>query len=798
MRTRLIGVGVAVVFAVAAVWVGARTVDDVDSFPALSTQTSRVSRLGDGVRTAHETLVTMLAGTRTGQQLSVAEKTRRFAAIVEQVRAIEQRIPRDSFDLESVARGLGPDAVKHHQWVREHTKLVSYRGSLRGAKGTLMDRRGNSLDRSLLLAGLLTAQNVQVRLARAHLTPEQLSMLTKQSAGVGTKTNEAGGPSANSLGIIESLAKETGSDANQVRRQLQRIEDLSRETAENLRRHAAAQTAMLIKGLGISGPAPGASATSSLEALEDHWWVQWEDGGAWKDLDPDLSVAGKVISTPDETIDPNGLADDLHHSIQVRVIVEKWDGTSVEETQAVTVGFRPSEVIGDSLRLQHVPVGWPKNVQSSGSDWQRQFKDESLKQREWLPVLTIGERRITGASVLDTGDLNSQPGAKPAAGGLVDAIGGGGPARAGVLTAEWIEYEITSPGRDPQIIRREVFDLLGPAARAAGQGPRALTEQSRLLRSLSLLSETEILPLACQFSAEFVTHSTASRFIAAESALANVIAGDTRPDQLNQTPVLPGPLHGLAVARGGLGRGDGSLYLDVPNVLSRHTFPRVNTDGTIGLAMAIDIVANEVAAVTASPAEAFNLRVEQGVFDANLEAMWLGSDVGAASTSELFSLADAGRGWIAVRTAADLKKITAPQDIKARLEADLRAGFVLLVPNATDSPAATGWWRVHPQMGHTMSFGDRGWGQAMVELATGITAGATGMCLLGTLLLSTQPGFNAGRSAAVCVLIAGLGFGGAAMGAGIAAGGFAGGATFMGGAFASSMSALILLAAMLF
>ena len=62
-----------------------------------------------------------------------------------------------------------------------------------------------------------------------------------------------------------------------------------------------------------------------------------------------------------------------------------------------------------------------------------------------------------------------------------DAQAGGSPEKkpAGVLTAEWIEYEIHVPGRPALKIRRDVFDLIGPAQRA-GDMKTALS--SRMMR----------------------------------------------------------------------------------------------------------------------------------------------------------------------------------------------------------------------------------------------------------------------------------------------------------------------------
>ena len=60
------------------------------------------------------------------------------------------------------------DPQKMLDWVRDNTRLVPYEGSLRGALGVLMDRNGNSLDRSILLARLLELPRVRGELPRAQ------------------------------------------------------------------------------------------------------------------------------------------------------------------------------------------------------------------------------------------------------------------------------------------------------------------------------------------------------------------------------------------------------------------------------------------------------------------------------------------------------------------------------------------------------------------------------------------------------------------------------------------------------
>ena len=75
--------------------------------------------------------------------------------------------PCERFDPQAVVELVGRAPEKLAAWVRDNTALFPYRGALRGPVGTLMDRGGNSLDRSLLLAELLQAIGQETRLANA-------------------------------------------------------------------------------------------------------------------------------------------------------------------------------------------------------------------------------------------------------------------------------------------------------------------------------------------------------------------------------------------------------------------------------------------------------------------------------------------------------------------------------------------------------------------------------------------------------------------------------------------------------
>ncbi len=103
--------------------------------------------------------------------------------------------------------------------------------------------------------------------------------------------------------------------------------------------------------------------------------------------------------------------------------------------------------------------------------------------------------------------------------GFGEALGGDA-AAASSLTAEWIDYEIRVPGMPVQRLRRPVFDLLGSARRAAkAAGFDANTNELLIERYEALLSMTDILLQACNFTEDFVADLGTRSLVANQSAI---------------------------------------------------------------------------------------------------------------------------------------------------------------------------------------------------------------------------------------------------------------------------------------
>jgi hypothetical protein len=668
----------------------------------------------------------------------VAETERNFAAL----EAAGKEIPRESFDPAAVVRAVGRDPERLFEWVRDETHWVPYRGVLRGPTGVLMDRLGGTLDRALLLAELLKQAGHSVRLARAELPASEAEAL---AAKVRPPPPDAGAPRADAAkGADEDLARHAtaaGIDVARVRKIAGNARLETQKVAEDLVQRVATQAPVLQAHGSAAPPAPAGRDPSAATAIADHWWVQVRgQAGQWTDLDPLLPDArpGTAAAAAARSIDPDAetgrfpLPDDLHHTVRVRVVVEQWADGKAKEQVALDHVLRPSELHGTRIVLGHAPLKWPRDVDlwtGEPAEIAQRLSAALRAQREWLPILSVGGRDVTQASFYDTGDVNPKPGTD-----LTAAVGSGSEGLAGRLklgaaraekppekhlTAEWVEYEVRSPGRPPEVIRREIFDL--KRRDAAGRAPAAfeMSDLLRLRRACAALEQIEILAPVCRPSPQFVEHLMARGLLANKALLLGMFRGSDKPPPPDRSNAPPGELYNLAVGRWTWSRFAGDLYHDRPNLFTYRSSFTCDDRGEIRGQQGFDIVSNFLAIRPGSRAVPFEARVAQGVLDTNLEAALMRPVGEVRNTGESFGAAIAGGAeWQARRPDGN----GAPSDgapgaggeaLPPAAVEDLARGFVVVTPPADGSGAAPDtWWRVHPVTGETLGRMGNGWGQS--------------------------------------------------------------------------------------
>jgi hypothetical protein len=290
------------------------------------------------------------------------------------------------------------------------------------------------------------------------------------------------------------------------------------------------------------------------------------------------------------------------------------------------------------------------------------------------------------------------------------------------MTAAWIEYEIRAPGVSSRIIRRAIFDLLGPATRS-GKAPvlLALSDSQRLARSLALMVRTEILPVTSAMAPEYVSHLTAQAITANGPLLRAVAAAESArlpdPDSLlAQAAPDVSTLYSLASARFAWSPVSDRIYVDRLGLLTRHRHPAV-AGGGFEVRGAVDVAAGDVGVSLTEP-DAFRVRLQQGVLDTNAEGLWWNGAT-VLNAGEAYKTST---NWMTLTPARmnDVGRLRLAADIHTRIAQDLAAGFVVIAPRApvvTGPEHFTGWWRIDPVTGTARGIGGTGWGQCQTDYA---------------------------------------------------------------------------------
>ena len=669
-----------------------------------------------------------------------------------------------------------------------------------------MDRQGDSLDRALLLATMLKDEGQTVRLAHGTIPAAQAQALMFRLLSVrlahvfGVRAKHAS-PTATPW---PTIAAKYQLDPAGVLHTLQAQAAAAQRQRATLSTRLSDQARRLSAAIGTPGDnGARANTVRALAAISDHWWVQVQSGAVWQNLDVD-GVQGRAFAAADRTVDPSSVPADLYHQITLRVVAERWAGGATSEKVVLEHAWKPATSIGQPIGLSFSAGVWPKTLPPSGASLDQALRALALDQHEWTPILTIGKDRVMQSAVTDAGDVTMSTNstdvlavAKNATRGLGaaidDAFGSRAPAAppaAGsgqCLTATWLEYQIDSPGEAPQTIRREIFDLLGPAARAAKASTAPTIDgAAKLSRGLAMLMNTDILPVVSELSPQYVNHLAAQSLLSNRGVMSDVVANTTGSDFAAAQSIssriapAPGELYRLALTRFALSGMAGLLFVDRPNILTRHQVFAAQSP-TLTLKTATDIVSAGVGVDPLGPSP-FALRLAQGVYDTNAEAVLTSARPDAGGVAWAY---DGARDWITLTSATDpkLASLALGNDIRQRIVASLASGHIVVAPKspvAVGTGKFVGWWQVDKRTGETLGMGETGWGQELAEYALVVYVAAAQGFLFWYLMCALTGGANCVKAGLIGGLISGLTAGvglgfGAAIGAGAGEGGLAGG-----------------------
>ena len=196
------------------------------------------------------------------------------------------------------AQELGNDANAIFAFVRDEIGYESYKGSLRGARGTLWSNAGNSLDQASLLIALLRASGVPARYAEGALSDPLSQELI--------------------LSMFPNPTRVVGCPPNDVER------------------------------------ADPANDLQLLAETREHYWVQADLGSGFLDLDPTLGSAqvDQAFTTADSTF--SEVSDSLRHKVSLRLNVEfndSFTGALQDRKTVLDQTFNTVALVGHPLSV---------------------------------------------------------------------------------------------------------------------------------------------------------------------------------------------------------------------------------------------------------------------------------------------------------------------------------------------------------------------------------------------------------------------------------------------------------------
>ena len=606
--------------------------------------------------------------------------------------------------IDDLAASLGYDIEAIFRFVSENIRYDPYSGVLRGPLGTLASRAGNSADQATLIAALLDASFIPHRFAWGPLEGRVVEQLASAAvADIETVRQEA----------LQALSGTLpGEAARVVDPETEAALDDAVDRGRDVLPWAREQLDGTVSELGSILSDAGIVVAGGFSALPEqergrHIWVQASRGPAWLDLDPTLPVStvGDAFAEPETTIE--ALPEDLFHNVELAVVGETLRDRALETTPLLRVGARAHELAGAPITLL--------NTRPEGIAGLAELIRPVSGRTTYAPMLVIGGEGFVGEPMRFGRSEEAE-------GGLFDEEFLGGAELDAEITAEWIEMTVRSPERDPVVVRRAVFDRIGPAARSAGSLDPAKLQPVNSV-DLGPGSENELLP-ARATSWLMVSTGLPS---ASDDVVSSWDPAQGQPAIVAQAHHLARELAGLELALPAGAR----PFQDGPNVTAYTASPRTATDDEQVVDYAIDILhrTHGVVPVEGASAEA-NPMMLPGILAHVAERVVAGDATAsgqrtevrpAASVGAVFDAArSAGIGAIVLSTVDEAASLDIDADARTRLERSLANGWLAVVPDGTVNVGGedrTGWWLIDPESGRVSDELDDGRGAAEVEYA---------------------------------------------------------------------------------
>lgn len=677
-------------------------------------------------------LLLSLSPSAAGQAAPVTDEeieasVRELVALAKQLRP---GIDRARFELEPLLDARDYEADEIVDFVSNEIAFEAYAGALRGARGTLISRAGNSLDQSLLLATLLRDAGYDAVIRRGELNETAVDALV---ASMFPRPEAM--PSSPPPAAAEPLDSVPTLDRN------------------DWVRAARAKTDHLLEALERAGIELGGQdvVQAVRDDARDYFWVDYRDGPSadWQSVHPAFPGGVDVEATGTFA---GAVPAELSHLVTIELDVVQRRGANVT-TGAL---FTPIRLVSANLTGRPIKLALLPDQLANGNNpidvetWTDHTRfllpmidgklpagAQALSLRGLL--VPVDSLALGAAGVFETA---SEKGAQ-----AIDALGALGRKDGEQPTAVAIEalrlrVTLRSPDGRERVVTRELFDEqrdLERASQSGGARRRALVEA--LARDYTLVFATG------RYDEQYVLDGTLNQVESFESMLPALDEHGEKPCETLGCLARLSPQEAEAGAAAGIiYRGfdgvddvqpDVVAYRHLPNILSvsRDLLPDPTT-GAVGQRM--DIISNSKRALSMADGRLEaqpRAQVLRGVWETQIETDLVPRPDAAAPSppQSLGTLRHFDRAEVAPRAEGNA--------VARAMLRDLDDGYAVLADAslnlARPDLLATRWWRIDPASGETLGMTSLGGAvstEALTLIAGGLVLAAGNAATVGICL----------------------------------------------------------------
>jgi len=286
----------------------------------------------------------------------------RLAEYNELLREVRGELDANSlFDPDEIVLNQDFAAEEIVPWVKNQIAFQQYSGLLRGIRGTLVARSGNSLDQSVLLAKLLKDAGYDARVARSQISQPSAKLLLSQLAEASNHARPIPDLDriesrlyayADSRSIprreIDQFLKNDGSEPDQLRFKGEVVGQMTRQAA--LAR-ARAQGRSVEQGLVRHFGEQSTLSKALIEEARDYFFVEYRLGPGDEWLSAHAALSGEMEFT--EPVDvteyfAESIPEELQHRFSLALHATQKVGSRTVERRLGSPWSRPSANLVDT------------------------------------------------------------------------------------------------------------------------------------------------------------------------------------------------------------------------------------------------------------------------------------------------------------------------------------------------------------------------------------------------------------------------------------------------------------------